>query len=131
MSAGEVPDRNQAVTNELLRRERHRTTITRWLGWISIVLVVVFYLCLLYFLFWGGLRHEAWIWSVTDGARFALSDLPDIVVLSMVPTLILITLLRHYRVQPAGQESKDDKDDSVSPLAMQLCKELIKESSKS
>lgn len=126
LSAGEVPSQDRKVTNEILKREQRRNAITYCLAWISIVLVLLFYGCLLCFLFWGGLRNEAWIWSVTDGARFALSDLPIIVVLSTVPTLILITMLRHYRVQNSERESVDTKDDAMSPLTVQLCREVVK-----
>lgn len=126
MSSDEVPESGARYTKGLLEdlvaRRRWLYVITT----VAVVFVIVFFVALLYFIFCGSLRNSAWIWSIDDGQWLALADIPIIVALSTIPTLILMALLRHYLAKDARKQEEEEGDALSSSLALQVCREALK-----
>lgn len=117
--AGEVL---QALTKSawLFRWERRLTVVTT-------ALILLFYLALLGFVFLGNFRL-----SVGSGYFFTsfrphtTGDIPIIVALSTIPTLLLIALLRYFHFRP--KQAAEDNQTSL-PLSIEAARELIKATS--
>lgn len=125
MSGDEVPEKDVRYARRVLEDQVWRRRWVNVITGIAVTFVIVFFSALLYFIFSGSLRNASWIWSVADGPWFALADIPIIVALSTIPTLILMALLRHYH--PGDESRKHAEEDAVSSsLALQVCREALK-----
>ena len=122
LSLGEAE--NQGLISDYLRRESWRFRWEKRLTNVTVGLVVIFYLALLGFVFLGNVRVSVGLWYFFASVRpHSTGDIPIIVSLSTVPTLLLIALLRYFHHRP-----KSDQDDLQAPLpiSVEAAKEIIK-----
>lgn len=123
MAGGAVSPASNTLTSLLVKRERWRHRWAVGLAWLSVAIVVLFYCCLLVFIFCGHL----WFSFALQNPRVfsmphTLAEAPIILALSTIPTLILIALLRFFHVN----DRKKEEDAGVqSPVLVQACRELL------
>ncbi|UZJ58197.1 hypothetical protein OKW98_16470 [Pseudomonas sp. KU26590] len=122
LAGGEVE--NPGLISDYLRKEAWRFRWEKRLTTVTIVLVLVFYLALLAFVFIGNIRVTVGFWYFFSSVRpHTTGDIPIVVSLSTVPTLLLIALLRYFHHRP-----KPEQDDDLAPLPLsaEMMKEVIK-----
>ncbi|ATP43175.1 hypothetical protein PZ739_03355 [Pseudomonas kermanshahensis] len=122
LSLGEAE--NTGLVSDYLRRESWRFRWEKRLTTVTVALVIIFYLALLGFVFLGNIRISAGAWYFFTSVKpHSTGDIPIIVALSTVPTLLLIALLRYFHHRP-----KPEQDDSQAPLpiSVEAAKEIIK-----
>lgn len=125
LAGGEVAPRTRQVTSKVLEKEVARQWWATFLSWLTVAIVVVFYACLLLFIFCGHIWGMAgWPGPLACSAPHTLVEMPIILVLSTIPTLLLIALLRHYHSDT--KKSDGNPRMEASPLAVQLFKEAIR-----
>jgi hypothetical protein len=116
--------RDFSLVNRTLEAERWRARWQRIVNVLAVLAVIVFYVALLGFVFLGNGRL-----SVGDGYWFlsfrphTTADIPIVVSLAAVPTLLLIALLRYFNHRPK------EPDDDIVPTgsaSLDLAKELVK-----
>lgn len=115
---------NPGLISDYLKKEAWRFRWEKRLTNVTIGLVIVFYLSLLGFVFFGNIRVTAGFWYFFASVRpHTTGDIPIIVSLSTVPTLLLIALLRYFHHRP-----KPEQDDLQAPLpiSVEAAKEIIK-----
>lgn len=115
---------NPGLISDYLKRESWRFRWEKRLTNVTVALIVLFYVSLLGFVFLGNIRISAGAWYFFAAVRpHSTGDIPIIVSLSTVPTLLLIALLRYFHHRP-----KPDQDDSHAPLpiSVEAAKEIIK-----
>ena len=115
---------NQGLISDYLKKEAWRFRWEKRLTNVTIGLVIVFYLALLGFVFFGNIRVTMGFWYFFASVRpHTTGDIPIIVSLSTVPTLLLIALLRYFHHRP-----KPEQDDPQAPLpiSVEAAKEIIK-----
>lgn len=122
--AGEsTSPRDASVVTAILTKEAWQFQWEKRLTWLTAGLIAVFYICLLIFIFAGHFRlivgDDYWFFS---SKPHLASDIPIIVALSTVPTVLLIGLLRYFH----HRERKGDDDQSVIPLSAQVLRDLLK-----
>lgn len=112
------------LVKELLSKEAWRFRWEKRLTNVTVGLILLFYLSLLGFVFFGNVRVSIGAWYFFGSVRpHSTGDIPIIVSLSTVPTLLLIALLRYFHHRP-----KSDQDDIQAPLpiSVEAAKEIIK-----
>ncbi|MBA1294821.1 hypothetical protein G7025_15805 [Pseudomonas lurida] len=122
LSGGEAD--NPGLISDYLRREAWRFRWEKRLTNVTVALILLFYLALLGFVFLGNIRISAGVWYFFAAVRpHSAGDIPIIVSLSTVPTLLLIALLRYFHHRP-----KADQDDLQAPLpiSVEAAKAIIK-----
>ncbi|WP_060482398.1 hypothetical protein [Pseudomonas sp. NBRC 111119] len=122
LSLGEAD--NAGLVSDYLRRESWRFRWEKRLTTVTVVLVIIFYVALLGFVFLGNIRISLGSWYLFTSIRpHATGDVPIIVALSTVPTLLLIALLRYFHHRP-----KPEQDDAQAPLpiSVEAAREIIK-----
>ncbi|WP_028631752.1 hypothetical protein [Pseudomonas parafulva] len=122
LSLGEAD--NAGIVSDYLRRESWRFRWEKRLTTVTVVLVIIFYVALLGFVFLGNIRISLGSWYLFTSIRpHATGDVPIIVALSTVPTLLLIALLRYFHHRP-----KPEQDDAQAPLpiSVEAAREIIK-----
>lgn len=115
---------NPGLISDYLKRESWRFRWEKRLTNVTVALIVLFYVSLLGFVFLGNIRISAGAWYFFAAVRpHSTGDIPIIVSLSTVPTLLLIALLRYFHHRP-----KPDQDESHAPLpiSVEAAKEIIK-----
>lgn len=115
---------NPGLISDYLKRESWRFRWEKRLTNVTVALILLFYLSLLGFVFLGNIRISAGAWYFFSSVRpHSTGDIPIIVALSTVPTLLLIALLRYFHHRP-----KSAQDDSQAPLpiSIEAAKEIIK-----
>lgn len=101
----------------LFRWERRLTVITT-------SLILLFYLVLIGFVFLGNFRLTVGSgYFFTSFRPHTTGDIPIIVALSTIPTLLLIALLRYFHYRPR-QASEDNQ--TPLPISVEAARELIK-----
>lgn len=116
--------RNPSQVLQLLSKEAWLFRWERRLTVVATGLILLFYLALLGFVFFGNFRLSFGPgYFFTSFRPHTTGDIPIIVALSTVPTLLLIALLRYFHYRP-----KQETDDSQAPLpiSVEAAKELIK-----
>ncbi|MFK8400046.1 hypothetical protein M2D07_016205 [Pseudomonas sp. BGr12] len=122
LSLGEAD--NPGLISDYLRKEAWRFRWEKRLTNVTVGLVVVFYLALLGFVFFGNIRVSAGLWYFFAAVRpHTTGDIPIIVSLSSVPTLLLIALLRYFHHRP---KSEQDDPQAPLPISVEAAKEIIK-----
>lgn len=122
LSFGEAE--NPGLVSDYLRKEAWRFRWEKRLTTVTVSLIIIFYIALLGFVFFGNIRVTAGVWYFFASVRpHATGDIPIIVALSTVPTLLLIALLRYFH-----HRSKPEQDESQTglPISVEAAKELIK-----
>lgn len=121
LSAGEADDKD---VRSLLKKDAWLYKWERRLTIFTLCLVGVFYFCLLAFIFIGHFRFtmgtDYWFFS---SKPHLVSDIPIIVALSTVPTLLLIALLRYFHHRDGR---KNDDESSTIPMSAKALSELFK-----
>jgi len=115
---------NPGLISDYLRRESWRFRWEKRLTTVTVVLILLFYVALLGFVFLGNIRVSVGAWYFFSAVRpHSTGDIPIIVALSTVPTLLLIALLRYFHHRP-----KSDPDDLQAPLpiSVEAAKAIIK-----
>ncbi|AVD91083.1 hypothetical protein C4Q27_00840 [Pseudomonas sp. SWI36] len=115
---------NPGLISDYLKKEAWRFRWEKRLTNVTVGLVIVFYLALLGFVFFGNIRFTMGFWYFFASVRpHTTGDIPIIVSLSTVPTLLLIALLRYFHHRP-----KPEQDDPQAPLpiSVEAAKEIIK-----
>lgn len=116
--------RDFSLASRTLETERWRSEWQRIVTILAVVVIVIFYAALLGFVFFGNGRM-----TLGDGYFFAsfrphtTADIPIVVSLAAVPTLLLVALLRYFNHRP-----KEDNDELVptGSASLDLAKELLK-----
>lgn len=115
---------NPGLISDYLRKEAWRFRWEKRLTNVTVGLVIVFYVALLLFVFIGNIRITAGFWYFFASVRpHTTGDIPIVVSLSTVPTLLLIALLRYFHHRP-----KPDAEEDLAPLPLsaEMMKEVIK-----
>lgn len=120
LSAGESSI-DQRRLQAWLDKEIWRHQWEKGLAVLAVALVLIFYIMLLGFIFVGHFRlviGESY-WHLSTKPHL-VTDVPIIIALASVPTIILIALLRyfHYRDKP-------NLEDAPLPLSLQSTKDVI------
>jgi hypothetical protein len=121
LSAGDADDKDIRL---LLKKDAWLFRWERRLTRFTLCLIAAFYICLLAFIFIGHFRFT-WgsdYWFVSSRPHL-VSDIPIIVALSTVPTLLLIALLRYFHHRDG---KKGDDDISPIPMSAQALAEILK-----
>lgn len=122
LADGEARDFQSAL--KALSDETWRRSWQQRITWIAVIVVVVFYAALLGFVFFGNGRV-----SIVDGYWFVsfrphtTADIPIVVSLAAVPTLLLVALLRYFNHRP---KEVDDELAPTGSASLDLAKELLK-----
>lgn len=122
-SAGEINIKSRRNVNFALEKERWRFGWEKKLTIFVVIAVAVFYSSLLLFITIGHFRM-----TVGSGYYFfstkphAITDIPVIVALSTIPTVILIALLRYFHYR----EKKADGDETSLGPSADAIKEIAK-----
>ena len=122
LASGEA--KNPGLIGDFLRKEAWRFRWEKRLTNVTVCLIIIFYLSLLGFVFFGNIRVTVGAWYFFSSVRpHTTGDIPIIVSLSTVPTLLLIALLRYFHHRP-----KPEQDDIQAPLpiSVEAAKEIIK-----
>lgn len=122
LASGEAE--NPGLIGDFLRKEAWRFRWEKRLTNVTVCLIIIFYLSLLGFVFFGNIRVTVGAWYFFSSVRpHTTGDIPIIVSLSTVPTLLLIALLRYFHHRP-----KPEQDDIQAPLpiSVEAAKEIIK-----
>lgn len=122
LASGEAE--NPGLIGDFLRKEAWRFRWEKRLTNVTVCLIIIFYLSLLGFVFFGNIRVTIGAWYFFSSVRpHTTGDIPIIVSLSTVPTLLLIALLRYFHHRP-----KPEQDDIQAPLpiSVEAAKEIIK-----
>lgn len=107
-----------------LDKEGWRFRWERRLTNVTVGLIVVFYVALLSFIFLSNIRISAGQWYFFIAVRpHTTGDIPIIIALSSIPTLLLIALLRYFHHRP---KSGQDESQAPLPISIEAAKELIK-----
>lgn len=115
---------NPGLIRDYLSKEAWRFRWEKRLTTVTVALILLFYLSLLGFVFFGNVRISVGAWYFFGSVRpHSTGDIPIIVSLSTVPTLLLIALLRYFHHRP-----KLDQDEVQAPLpiSVEAAKEIIK-----
>lgn len=116
--------RDFTLTARTLDAERWRSTWQKIITVIAVVVVVIFYLALLGFVFFGNGRitvgENYWFVSMRPHTT---ADIPIVVSLAAVPTLLLIALLRYFNHR---DKVSDDDGATTGSASLDLAKELVK-----
>lgn len=122
LSGGEAE--NLGLISDYLKKEAWRFRWEKRLTTVTVGLVIVFYLALLGFVFFGNIRVTTGFWYFFASVRpHTTGDIPIVVSLSTVPTLLLIALLRYFHHRPKPEQ---DDDQGPLPLSAEMMKEVIK-----
>lgn len=122
LSGGEAD--NPDLISDYLRREAWRFRWEKRLTNVTVGLIVLFYIALLGFVFLGNIRVSAGAWYFFSAVRpHSTGDIPIIVSLSTVPTLLLIALLRYFHYRP---KSEPDDLQAPLPISVEAAKAIIK-----
>lgn len=121
LSQDESAISDQALAN-YLQRDIWRHEWERGLAKLAIGLSLAFYTFLIGFIFLGHFRLSVG----TDYFFFAtkphaVTDVPVILALSSIPTILIIALLRYFHQRDKSPES----DDSLTPLSVQTAKDIL------
>lgn len=116
--------RDFSLSRRTLEAEKWRADWQRIVTILAAVVIVIFYVALLGFVFFGNGRI-----TVGEGYFFAsfrphtTADIPIVVSLAAVPTLLLVALLRYFNHRP-----KEDTDELIptGSASLDLAKELLK-----
>lgn len=122
LSLGEAA--NPGLISDYLNKEAWRFRWERRLTSLTVVLVVVFYLALLGFIFLSNIRLSDGTWHFFDSVTpHGTGEIPVIISLATVPTLLLIALLRYFHHRP-----KPEQDDSHAtiPISVEAAREIIR-----
>ncbi|WP_339506586.1 hypothetical protein [Pseudomonas sp. EA_15y_Pfl1_P102] len=115
---------NPGLISDYLRREAWRFRWEKRLTNVTVGLIILFYVSLLGFVFLGNIRVSAGAWYFFNAVRpHSTGDIPIIVSLSTVPTLLLIALLRYFHHRP---KSEQDDIQAPLPISVEAAKEIIK-----
>jgi hypothetical protein len=116
--------RDFSLARRTLDAEKWRSDWQRIITILASVVIVVFYAALLGFVFFGNGRmtfgEHYWFVSFRPHTT---ADIPIVVSLAAVPTLLLIALLRYFNHRP--KETEDELTPSGS-ASLDLAKELLK-----
>ncbi len=123
LSGGDVAQSEKSDIRGLLEREVWRYRWEQRLTYITLGLIAVFYISLLVFLFVGQFRltigNDYWFFATKSHLA---TDIPIIVALSTIPTLLLIALLKYFHYR----ERKGDDEDASLPIGVQALREIVK-----
>lgn len=115
---------NPGVVWDLLKKEAWRFRWEQRLTIVTISLVIIFYLALLGFVFFGSISVSAGFWYFFTSVKpHSSAVIPIIVALSTVPTLLLVALLRYFHHRPKPEH--DDAQTTV-PISVEAAKEIIR-----
>ncbi|WP_431145058.1 hypothetical protein [Pseudomonas alvandae] len=128
----EVDDSNLAdgsardfdLVHRTLKAERWRADWQRRVTILTVCVVVVFYVALLGFVFFGNGRitvgENYWFLSLRPHTT---ADIPIVVSLAAVPTILLVALLRFF-----NHRAKEPEDEfgTTGSASLDLAKELVK-----
>ncbi len=113
---------NPKALKRYLGREIWRHQWERGLAILALCVSLFFYTVLIGFIFLGHFRFVSgpgyWIFS---SKPHVVTDVPIIIALSTIPTILLIALLRyfHHRDKPS------DDSESLVPPSLQVAKEVM------
>lgn len=125
LASGESQD--EGLINDYLTKEAWRFAWEKRLTKYTVRLIFIFYIALLGYIFFGNIRLSMGAWYFFVSLKpHSTGDIPIIVSLSTVPTLLLIALLRYFHHRPKPSE---DDDLTPIPLSVEAAKELIKATS--
>jgi hypothetical protein len=116
--------RDFSLSRRTLEAEKWRADWQRIVTILAAAVIVIFYIALLGFVFFGNGRI-----TVGEGYFFAsfrphtTADIPIVVSLAAVPTLLLVALLRYFNHRPKGDSDEFIPTGSAS---LDLAKELLK-----
>ncbi len=122
LASGEASD--LGLVKDLLNKDGWRFRWEKRLTNVTVGLILLFYISLLGFVFLGNIRVSIGAWYFFASVRpHTTGDIPIIVSLSTVPTLLLIALLRYFHHRPKPEQ---DDDQGPLPLSAEMMKEVIK-----
>lgn len=116
--------RDFGLARRTLDTEKWRSDWQRKITILAAVVIVVFYISLLCFVFIGNGRiivgADYWFVSLRPHTT---ADIPIVVSLAAVPTLLLIALLRYF-----NHRTREPEEDGLSTgsATLDLAKELVK-----
>ncbi|WP_275628992.1 hypothetical protein [Pseudomonas sp. 273] len=110
------------ILQNYLRKEIWRFEWEQKLARRAMQLVGFFYLMLVGFIFLGNGRFVFGKWYVVLSFKsHAATDIPIILALASIPTVLLIALMRYFH----HREKASEGQDSPLPLSMQTAKDLL------
>lgn len=122
LAGGESQDAD--LVKDLLSREAWRFRWEKRLTNVTVALILIFYVSLLGFVFLGNIRVTVSAWYFFSSVRpHTTGDIPIIIALSSVPTLLLVALLRYFHHRP---KSDSDEGQTPLPISVEAAKEIIK-----
>lgn len=130
MNGDDIPNladgdaRDFGLAQRTLQSEKWRSDWQKIVTVLASVVIVVFYFALLGFVFFGNGRmtvgQDYWFVSFRPHTT---SDIPIVVTLAAVPTLLLVALLRYFNHRP---KATDDDLAPTGSASLDLAKELLK-----
>ncbi|AMS20681.1 hypothetical protein AYK59_11245 [Pseudomonas synxantha] len=121
LSAGESSI-NSKMLDRYLKKEIWRYSWEQGLAKLAICLILGFYTVLLGFIFLGHFRLVIGKWYFFLSTKpHVVTDVPIILALSSIPTILLIALLRYFH----HREKSGIDSDTPLPLSLQSSKDLM------
>ena len=120
--AGGKSSVNEGLLSRYLEKELWRFKWEQGLAKLALVLALSFYVLLIGFIFLGNGRIAMGKWYlVVSFKSHAVTDVPIILALASIPTILLIALLRyfHHRDKPA------ESQESLLPPSLQTAKDVM------
>lgn len=116
--------RDFSLANRTLETEKWRSDWQRIVTILASIVIVIFYIALLGFVFFGNGRMTVGehYWFVSFRPH-TTADIPIVVTLAAVPTLLLVALLRYFNHRP---KAADDDLAPTGSASLDLAKELLK-----
>lgn len=119
--AGGESDIDPGALDRYLKRKIWKHAWERGLAKLALGLIVSFYVLLIGFIFFGNGRIAAGLWYVVISFKpHGVADVPIILALASIPTILMIALLRYFH-HNGGSESSDD---ALLPLSAQAAKDV-------
>ena len=120
--AGGKSSLDEDLLSRYLRKELWRYKWEQGLAKLALGLALSFYALLIGFIFLGNGRIAAGTWYfVVSSKPHTVNDIPIILALASIPTILLIALLRyfHHRDKPL------DAQETLLPTSLQTAKDVM------
>lgn len=120
--AGGKSSLDENLLSRYLKKELWRFKWEQGLAKLALVLALSFYVLLIGFIFLGNGRIAVGTWYfVVSFKSHTVTDVPIILALASIPTILLIALLRyfHHRDKPS------DAQETLLPPSLQTAKDVM------
>lgn len=119
--AGGESQSDPAAVDRYLQRQLWKHEWERGLAKLALCLIIGFYALLVGFIFFGNGRIVVGLWYVVISFKpHGVADVPIILALASIPTILMIALLRYFH----HNGGSDGKDESLLPLSAQAAKDV-------